>query len=284
MTPKDLLRDYTRLQSACFANVDRKDPATRDVFDIAKALFVRFVSLDTILKDAAPAVLAEDALYKDFQHALLPYDGTERDPLKSSRLNNHQLLRALCLLEVGRMLERKDLLARAGQAVSRYLDDINEDGIPEVEAKRGASAAWYMNTALMMTTTFLFRVRKSGLEMPDFDPERSLLVVKRQAAALERVIQAPELLHRYARFNMYPHPKHSANPLNIDLGFLSGFHGGRHYLAWIGLYAELAGETSSIPELFARHTQNEDFFPQCNDFIGGFLDVLLARKPDRPQS
>jgi len=268
-----VLAIYLTHQSAIFSELQQGQAGPAQIFDLAKGFFVRVKTLQVVLKDDAPREIAAHSDYEKYLALLQPFDGTDHDPLKLSRRNNHQLLKSLCLLEIGGAVERAELFAPALNAVQRYLENVNDDGIAEVEAIRGASAAWYLNTAVMMITSIFLSLRDMDLSKSDFDFESGISTLKRMARALDNVLLAPHTIHHLSRLNMYPHPNHSTNPLDIDLTFLKGYHSGRNYLAWIPLYESLTDDHDSIHNLRASYRASADYFPHCNDFIGGFVDI-----------
>lgn len=253
------VQSLTEVLTGPLANVSG---AARD-FAGAKSLFLVMASCD--LAGAKPASVMP-SLVTDFTQVA----EDTGDPLRLSARNNHMLMKALAAGLYGAMTGQEVEWQRALGIYRRYITAIPDDGIPRAEAVRGASAAWYLNLAVMLMTRFQAMVRHIDGYVPQEEADTLLAGVQ----ALVRVIDDPSILHRWSRRNMYPHPKHVNDPFQIDLGFLHGYHRSRHYLAWVPLLEDLYGPDAVPAQLRRVIGEAGDNFPKCNEFVGGFVDLM----------
>lgn len=255
---------------AVLAGAPVAQPGAAQDFAQAKSLFLMLASCDLVGLPVIEGVFAP--LIAPFTSVTLTAD----DPLKLSHRNNHVLMKALAVGLSAALSGNVDQWHRARQQYEGYLASVQDDGMLPAEAVRGASAAWYVNLAIMLITRFQTLARAVEGNVPADERE----VLHRAVAALGRILDDPSILHPFCRDNMYPHTQHGADPFRIDLGFTRGYHGSRHYLAWLPLYASLRctspGCGEPLPESLGRlSSDNGDHFPRCSDFIGGFVDLMI---------
>jgi hypothetical protein len=234
--------------------------------------FLGCKALLTVLASADLAGIAPDpdrTIAAAARFAVLHEDSG--DPLKLSTRNNHILVKALVLGLLALRTDDATGWTRARGLYAGYLASLNEDGIPEQEAVRGASAAWYCNLAVMLLVRFQSLAVCHEGEIVADEAERVISAVN----ALSRIVADPAQLYLWSRRNMYPHPNHGSDPFAIDLGFTRGFHRSRYYLAWIPLFEALHGSKTLPPILAGLTLSGSDYLPKCSEFIGGFVDLMV---------
>ena len=247
-------------------------------FYAAKTGFVALTTAGLLrAQGAEPAVGSER--FERMERTLLALGDASGNPLQLSARNNHRVMHALTLLALGAESGNAKAIARADDLITAYLTRLDEGGLPEPEAVRGASAAWYINTVLLMLTAYAHLAPPNGGLAGSTTPQRLWDEIARIAVALDRAVADPATLHRYSRQNMYANPLHSSNPLDIDLGFLRGYHSGRHYMVWLHLLPDDLDARELLPGIHAIRSETTDPFPYCNDFIGGYLDSLYGGPP-----
>ncbi len=184
------------------------------------------------------------------------------DPMKLSSRNNHLLMQAamLCVWP-----EVKGADKTIAELVERYLTDRLPNGLFPAELSRGASALWYSNLAVMLLTAIEWH-RKGSIEGT---------CLQTAVSGFETLLEDPSPWYSFMRRNLYSHPDHPTDPLQLDRSFLHGYRRSRHYLAWVPLMQELIGA-----EKVSISVPSDDFFPLCSDFIGGFTDKFLRSRPE----
>lgn len=282
----------TALFDAQLAFLERRDDLVggpAGAFLAAKSLFASLTSASLLFQDAEARerfFAPRRRLYNRLVDRLPTDDNDAEDAVKLSRRNNHVLMKALTRACWGRLADRSELAAQAAAARATYQAKILDSGCFEAEVVRGASAAWYTNLAVMMLTTMSWIERCSGA--PGDNPDHDAEILARAVAFLDRSIEQPELYWPHSRRNLYPHPNHSSSPMEIDFGFLRGYHSSRFYLTWLFQYKHLFDKEkrAATPNIDRAIAQNADYFPKANEFSGGFIGLMVVGASDqiRPQS
>lgn len=183
------------------------------------------------------------------------------DPLKLSLSNNHLLMQAALLL---RWPEIDTGRATAEALTRQFLAQMTDTGLFPSELCRGASCLWYANMAVMLLTTIAFSTRNLEASIVPSD------VLAKTIDGLAYALTFPPEVRALARRNLYSHPDHGHDVNAPDRRFLTGYHRSRHYLAWVPLASHLL-ERPVLPIMISE----DDQFPLCCDFIGGFSDHFL---------
>jgi hypothetical protein len=190
----------------------------------------------------------------------------------SSR-NNHALLAAAVNLVWAGITGEVGPRERGLQAFRAALAGMEENGCLPNEAVRGASAAWYTNLAIMLMVSIAHAAARPGVNL--FEEKVCGHSLDHAIGFLLAAIDEPDLLWSHSRENRFPHPRHGADPFQIDLTFLETYHRSRHYLAWVPLYLAHRGDGPHSDKLRQLLRRSSALLPMINEFVGGAVERML---------
>jgi poly(beta-D-mannuronate) lyase len=186
--------------------------------------------------------------------------------LAISNRNNHAYLRATVDALWGLRAGDNGRVTCAQQAVADAVRTMRDDGSLPLETMRGSRALWYQRHAVASLVYIAELLRVRGYDVWATLPDgRSL---HDAVGFLVRGIADPAIVASYAAANANPKP--GTSPEVQDLGFLEPRPNGRHYMAWVELYASAFPASAHTPALLRSLRPSFDAArPLLDDLVGG---------------
>jgi poly(beta-D-mannuronate) lyase len=207
--------------------------------------------------------------------------GSRLSPPEGSvtRRNNHFHLRGSVDIAWGALMGDARLFATGVAAYREALAAMRHDGSLPLETARGARALWYHRHSIASLVVIAEIAANQGLDLyAEADDGRDLHGAIR---FLLDAIDDPTRVHPFAAANV--NPGTDRDPADQDLTFLDRRGHGRHYMAWVEIYAAQfpdRAESRRLLELLAR--ADPGFRPMLDEYSGGAATCFFAR-PQEPR-
>jgi poly(beta-D-mannuronate) lyase len=247
-------------------------PSANSRYALDRTLLPTIVAFWLLQGDAVwpPAARDEVAHWLDD----LVSEGGAIEPGGMSARNNHHYLRGSVLMAWGALTGDAAAYARGPAAYRDALRDMRPDGSLPLETRRGARALWYQRHAIASLVTIAEMAAVQGQDLYGMEVDGRSLHTAVQF--LLDGIADPRRVWRYAAAN--DKPGREGDYRRQDLSFLEPRGHGRHYMAWVEIYAARFPERPETRRLLTLvQPTRRGVRPMVDDYSGGNMTCFFAR-------